>query len=304
MIKLMILKDNMHYQYMILKISRTYLIKKFNLPKIDDQFFLETLLLELRGKSISYSFYIKKQEGQKEKGLLRNIETLEANLTNNNLNQVEDLKEELKTLRKKKMQGILVRSRAKIINDDEKPSNYFCNLEKYNYSSKIIPKLDMEDGKSITDQFEILKETKTFYENLYSSKDSQLEDINLHDLLHNIEINTLNEEESNAIEGPIKYEEAARVLRAMSNNRSPGSDGFSAEFFKVFWKKIYYFIVRSINDGFNKGLLSVTQREGVITCIPIDSKPRNQIKNYRPISLLNCIYKISSGVIALRIKTH
>ena len=73
-------------------------------------------------------------------------------------------------------------------------------------------------------------------------------------------------------------------------------------FFKVFWKKIGHFIVRSINDGFNKGLLSVTQREGVITCIPKDGKPRNQIKNYRPISLLNCIYKIASGVIALRIK--
>ena len=127
----------------------------------------------------------------------------------------------------------------------------------------------------------------------------------MHDLLHNVEINTLNEEESNAIDGPIKYEEAAKVLRAMSKNRSPGSDGFSAEFFQsVLEKKIGHFIVRSVNGGFNKGLLSVTQREGVITCIPKDSKPRNQIKNYRPISLLNCIYKIASGVIALRIKTH
>ena len=108
---------------------------------INNQLFLETLFIELRGKSISYSSYIKKQEGQKEKELLRNIETLEANLTNNNLNQVEDLKEQLKTLRKKKMQGILVRSRAQIINEDEKPSNFFCNLEKYNHSSKIIPKL-------------------------------------------------------------------------------------------------------------------------------------------------------------------
>ena len=94
--------------------------------------------------------------------------------------------------------------------DDEKPRNYFCNLEKYNYSSKIIPKLDMEDGKSITDQFEIL--------------------------------NTLNEEESNATDGPIKYEEAAKVLRAMSNNRSPGSDGFSAEFLlKCFGKNMSFY---------------------------------------------------------------
>ena len=67
-------------------------------------------------------------------------------------------------------------------------------------------------------------------------------------------------------------------------------------------EKIGHFIVRSINDGFTKGILSVTQREGVITCIPKDNKPRNQRKNYRPISLLNCIYKIASGVIAFRIK--
>ena len=269
---------------------------------INDQLFLETLLIELRGKSISYSSYKKKQEEQKEKEIIKKIESLEANLSNNNVNEVENLKEELNNIRKHKMQGILVRSRAQIIEDDEKPTKFFCNLEKHNYSSKIIPKLVMDDGKTITDQFEILNETKIFYENLYSCRDSQLTDINLYDILQNVDVNTLSIEDSNAIEGPIKYEEASHVLKAMSNNRSPGSDGFSAEFFKMFWKKIGHFIVRSINDGFTKGVLSVTQREGVITCIPKDNKPRNQIKNYRPISLLNCIYKIASGVIALRIK--
>ena len=43
-------------------------------------------------------------------------------------------------------------------------------------------------------------------------------------------------------------------------------------------------------------------RDSIITCIPKDNKPRNQIKNYRLISLLNCVYKIASGVIAFRIK--
>ena len=59
------------------------------------------------------------------------------------------------------MHGILVRPRAQIINEDEKPSNFFCNLKKYHYSSKIITsKPDMDDGKSVTDQFEILKKPK------------------------------------------------------------------------------------------------------------------------------------------------
>ena len=51
-----------------------------------------------------------------------------------------------------------------------------------------------------------------------------------------------------------------------------------------------------------KGELSITQREGIITCIPKGNKPRHFITNYRPISLLNCIYKIASGAIANRIK--
>ena len=62
------------------------------------------------------------------------------------------------------------------------------------------------------------------------------------------------------------------------------------------------FIVRSINYGFQNGELSVTQKEGIITCIPKDNKPRRFLTNYRPISLLNTVYKIASGAIANRIK--
>ena len=51
------------------------------------------------------------------------------------------------------------------------------------------------------------------------------------------------------------------------------------------------FIVRSINYGFQNGKLSVTQKEGIITCIPKDNKSRNFLTNYRLISLLNTVYK-------------
>ena len=184
----------------------------------------------LRRKGIQN--YKKKIEEQKEKELISNIETLESNMSTANLNEIETLKEELQNIRKNKMQGVLVRSRAKIIEEDEKPTTFFCNLEKYNYTSKIVPKLETDDGKIITDQHEILNETKKFYENLYASKISQLIDIDLHELFKNNDIKKLNKDESNSIEGPITYHEAALILKAMSNNRSPGSDGFSAEFLK------------------------------------------------------------------------
>ena len=62
-------------------------------------------------------------------------------------------------------------------------------------------------------------------------------------------------------------------------------------------------MVRSVNHGFCKGKMSVTQCQGIITCIPKEGKDKNILKNWRPITLLNTAYKIASSRIARRVKT-
>ena len=89
----------------------------------------------------------------------------------------------------------------------------------------------------------------------------------------------------------------------MKSVKSPGLSGFSAEFFKVFWKQLGNFVLRSLNYGYMKDELSVTQSQGLITCIPKDSKPKQFLKNWRPLTLLDTVYKIASGTIANRMKT-
>ena len=90
----------------------------------------------------------------------------------------------------------------------------------------------------------------------------------------------------------------------MTNNKSPGSSGFSAEFYKCFWKQLGDFVCRALNHAFISGNLSITQTQGIITCIPKGDKPKQYLKNWRPITLLNTIYKIGSGCIANRLKIH
>ena len=70
---------------------------------INDQPFLETLLMELKGKSTSYSCFKKKEKEKKsEKGLISSIEAVEAYFSKININAIENLKEELNTIRKKR----------------------------------------------------------------------------------------------------------------------------------------------------------------------------------------------------------
>ena len=100
----------------------------------------DSLLMEVRGKSISYSSFIKKENETEEKEIERKI--VEHNLTPGNPIALDELKDQLQTLRKPKMHGHLIRSRAKIIEEDEKPTKYFCNLETQYYANKIIPKIE------------------------------------------------------------------------------------------------------------------------------------------------------------------
>ena len=86
----------------------------------------------------------------------------------------------------------------------------------------------------------------------------------------------------------------------MKNKRSPGVDGFSSEFFKVFWKQLSSFVLRGTNHSYNIGELSVSQQEGIITLIPKENKSTLLLTNYRPIYIFNTIYKLASAGTANR----
>ena len=70
----------------------------------------------------------------------------------------------------------------------------------------------------------------------------------------------LSEAEAQKLEGEMTYVELTKALKNMQNEKSPGLDGFTVEFFKFFWIDIGVFALRSINHGYGTGSLSVTQK--------------------------------------------
>ena len=123
--------------------------------------------------------------------------------------------------------------------------------------------------------------------------DAYLEEVNLRPLSSN---------QTKSISGPVTKQECLTALPEMSNNKSSGLDGFSVEFYKCFWNDINDLLLQSYQFSYDAGVLTDTQREGIIILIPKRNKNPLLPSSYRPITLLNIDYKIIASVINSRMK--
>jgi len=275
--------------------------------EISDQLFFEMLKVEIRGKTIKFSSKRKRELKKKEMEIEREIETLKQRVDISDsvlsLKLLAEKQTELEELRLPKVKGAMLRSKAKYYEVGEKPTRFFCNIEKRNYVAKTMKRL-VVNNTEICNQMKILEQQKLYYHNLYSTKmvDDEYTEAACNFFLKTENIKPLTSAQSNQCEGLIQSSEVKQVLKGMGNNKSPGSDGFTAEFYKFFFSDLGHFLVRSLNYAYKCGELSITQKQGVITCLPKGNKPRELLKNWRPISLLNVDYKILSGVMARRMK--
>ena len=86
----------------------------------------------------------------------------------------------------------------------------------------------------------------------------------------------------------------------MAKRKAPGSDGLPMEFYVKFWHVLGEDLVCVLNSCFNDGCLALSQRSGVIS-LSFKKGDRLDIRNWRPISLLNVDYKLASRAIAGRL---
>ena len=104
----------------------------------------------------------------------------------------------------------------------------------------------------------------------------------------------LTNEQTLSCEGIISEDEVFKSLKSMENNKSPGNDGLSKEFYECFWNEIKNPFLASIHRAFLNQELSSSQKQAVIKMLGKKDKDKRLIKNWRPISLLNADMKIKA----------
>ena len=73
----------------------------------------------------------------------------------------------------------------------------------------------------------------------------------------------------------------------MRENKSPGNDGLTVEFYKHFWPLVSKLVMDSFNTAIevqNVGEFSVSQKQSIVTLIEEPGQDRQLLKNWRPIS--------------------
>ena len=156
----------------------------------------------------------------------------------------------------------------------------------------------MQDESTTNNENQI----KTFYNNLYTS-DRNFSDEACDLFVHNLEIPTLRDEERDNLEGPLTYDECRKALETFQNDKAPGEDGFTIEFYKNFFDLLGNDLLASFNEAHAKDELSISQRRGIII-IPTSKEDGSllDLYNWRPITLLNVDFKIAAKAIAKRLE--
>lgn len=212
--------------------------------------------------------------------------------------RIDQYKKLIENIENERLEGTKVRSRVKWFEEGERPTKYFLNVEASKGKSKTWTSIRKQDGNLSNKIEEILETQVDFYSNLY--KEGPTDQKCQQTLLDNITAN-LSEEARNKCEGLITLEEMDQALKSFENNKTPGGDGLSKEFYQNFWWMLSEDLLDVLNCAYDIGHLSDSQQEAILTLLYKNGE-KEDIKNWRPISLLSMDYKILTKCLSNRIR--
>ncbi len=192
--------------------------------------------------------------------------------------------------------------------NNERITPYFLALAKKPHNSDNLTEIVREDGVPFDTARERDTHIRNYFANTYKQVPDTVTNQSIPDFLGEVAENPdvlaskLSNDERIELERPLPILEFDKAVSKAKSNTSPGIDSISNRFIKHFWYAFRNPLFDYANACYINGMLTTNFRCAKIRLIP-KKGDTTLLKNWRPISLLNCFYKIISRVIALRLRT-
>ena len=170
------------------------------------------------------------------------------------------INDEIKSIEIQEAEGAKIISKAQWQEDGETSCRYFYSLERKRGAEKSLMSVQrLKDGPIVTGMRDILKETRQFYVDLYTEEGIEESS---QDMMQNKIKTKLMDEQTQLCEGEVSYDEITQAVSQTQNDRSPGTDGLTYEFYKSFWHLLGKYLVQVFNHSIENKELSELQKYG------------------------------------------
>jgi hypothetical protein len=200
---------------------------------------------------------------------------------------MDNINNDLEALWKLEEIRVRQRSRDRRIKEGDRNTTYFQAVANQRHRKKRIPGLEGPEGW-IEENDEMLKHAVSFYKTLFGKEEESGVSLNEDFGEQNEKVS---EEENNMLEAPFSEVKVKEAIFGSYAEGAPGSDGFSFLFYQVFWDIIKCDLMKLVKC-FEANMLNLDRLNfAMITLLPKEPDAKT-LKKFRPISLLNCSFKI------------
>lgn len=207
-----------------------------------------------------------------------------------------ELNDVLKKHETKKIEGMKLRAKLANFDVGEPKISYLSRLEKMSGERNTIYSLRDEQNVLKDGTEDMLEIVHNFYKDLYTREAEDEEEQNR--FLDGV-TSRISPEELIHTERELYETDLLESLGELQKNKSPGFDGVTVEYYLFFWSELKDHLMDSIAESKMTKELSEMQKRGAIRT-SFKKENRDNLKNYRPITLLNVDLKIITRTLAKR----